>query len=89
MQALAVAEEVVGGVIPAQAAADHARGRAHETDAAGRAAGRLGRHAEHALDVGGQAEAEAREEGGQGAACDQGHDDEHEDLHRVALRPVD
>lgn len=78
---------MVAGVA-AQAAGGHAHGLAHEADAAA-AAGRAGREAEHALDAGGQPEAEAREERRQRAARDQGHDDEHEDLERVALRPVD
>lgn len=46
-------------------------------------------HAEHTLNAGGQAEAEAREQGGQGAAGEEREDDEREDLDGVALRVVD
>lgn len=46
-------------------------------------------HAEHPLDAGRQAQAEAGEEGGQRAAGEERQDDEGEDLDRVALSVVD
>lgn len=48
-----------------------------------------GRGAQHALDHGRDAQAEASEQGGQEAAGDEGHDDQEEDLPGVALGPMD
>lgn len=45
-------------------------------------------HAQHALDRWRDAEAEAREQRGQGTSSDERHDDEEEDLPRVALGVV-
>jgi hypothetical protein len=46
-------------------------------------------HADHAVEGGRHAQAEAGEEGGEDAAGDEGHDDEEEDLPGVALGVVD
>lgn len=71
----------------AEAGGGHAHGLADEAD--GVALGGLRADADHALDAGRQAQAEAREEGGQEAAGDEGHDDEGEDLVGVLLGVVD
>ena len=49
----------------------------------------LGADAEGALEAGGHAEPEAGQQGGQGAAGDERHDDQHEDLDGVPLGVVD
>lgn len=68
--------------------AHHADGLAHQ---GGRCApaGHSRPQAHHALDAGGQPQAEARQEGGQRAARDEGQDDQGEDLEGVALGVVD
>lgn len=84
---VAVAGALDGEALAAAEAAGHADGLAHEADAVAGAG--LGGDAEHALDGRGQAQTKAGEEGGEGAAGDEGHDDEHEDLEGVALGVVD
>lgn len=68
-------------------AAGHADSFAHE--AGGIASGSLRGDAEHALNGRRDAQAEAGEESRQGAAGDEGHDDDEEDLPGVALSPMD
>lgn len=68
-------------------AARHPDGLADE--AGGAAAHGARADAEHPLDAGGQAQAEAGEERRQGPAGEEGQDDEGEDLDRVALGVVD
>lgn len=45
--------------------------------------------AEEALEMGRHAETESGEQGGESAACDEGHYDEEKDLPRVALGVAD
>lgn len=65
----------------------HADSVANEANGVARCG--LGRGAQHALDHGRDAQAEASEQGGQEAAGDEGHDDQEEDLPGVALGPMD
>lgn len=68
------------------AAASHPDGLAHQ--ARGVAGHCPGAEAQQPLDAGRQVQAEAREEGGQGAAGDERQDDEREDLEGVPARVV-
>lgn len=70
----------------ATAATRKTHGLAHQADSI--AAHGAGAEAQHALDDRRQAQAEAGEEGGEEAACDEGDEDEGEDLEGVALGVV-
>ena len=65
----------------------HLHSLTHEADSIARSC--LGSYAEESLDSGGHAQTEAGEEGGQGAAGDEGHKDEEEDFEGVALGVLD
>jgi len=75
--------------IPAKpgGAAGHPDRLSHQPDPVARAG--LGGHAHHPLEAGGQAQAEAGQEGGEEAPRHEGHDDEGEDLEGVALGVVE
>ena len=83
----AIPDTDVSRAIAATKVTGHLHSLAHE--AAGVSRDGLARDADEPLERLGQAEAETGEEGRQHAAADEGHEDEEEDLPRVALRPVD